>query len=158
MAKVVRRIEFNEEKDLLNFLEKEYNISLDLGKEDNCEFKNQELDSVLVNLSVSKEKDKSVLTISKLVSLKAFLLGKEEGMDVLNLIKTIDKVMNMSSNGVKTNDVGIVHDENIKEFLNKASIQIESNTDGKVILADNKRKASVEYLENTFDFNTIEEL
>ncbi|AFS78786.1 hypothetical protein Curi_c17790 [Gottschalkia acidurici 9a] len=156
MGKVYREVVFDNKLSIEKFLADEFNVLLKLDSGQSLSYSNQELKSVLVNLDITEEEGKATLTISKLVSLKAFLLSKEEGMDVVKLIATIDDVMKLSSNGVKSDSMGIPNDENLKEFLSKANIRVESIVEDKVFLSDGKRKVSVKCKNNFYDFNQIE--
>lgn len=155
MGEVIRQLEFNNKNEMKQFLEDEFSFSLSL-KEGESIYHNQELKSILVNLSLEYKEDKLKLNIIKLVTLKAFLLSKDQDMDIVDLIFNIDKTMKMSLNGVKKSEAGILDDQNLKEFLNLAKIKVDEITKEKVLLSDNKRQVSVEYKDCSYDFNTIE--
>ena len=156
MGKVYRKIVFDSKLSIEKFLQDEFNVSIELDSDQSLNYPSQELKTVLVNLDITEKEDKFILTISKLVSLKAFLLSKEEGMDVVKLIATIDDVMKLSLNGVKSDSMGIPNDESLKEFLNKANIRVENIIEDKVFISDHKRKVSVKCKDNFYDFNQIE--
>ncbi len=154
MAKVIRQIEFDSKVDMKKFLHDEFDYVFDLNKEE-FSYKNQELNDILVNLELEYKNDKVCLTISKLVTLKAFLLSKEQQMDIVDLIFKIDKIMNMSSDGLEKRQSGILDDNNLKTFLSKADIKAEALKEDSVELSDNKRVVSVECRDGSYDFNTI---
>lgn len=169
MGKVIRNIKFKSLKDAQSFLKKEFNF--ELSSKERCDkvedkrivYKNKELDSILVNLEIEEGKEDTLLSINKLVSLKAFLLSKEQGMDINSLISNINRVMKMSSQSISTAEGRIIVDDNIKVFLSKAKIETLGNDNGKIILDDGKRKVSIGYLEDktgrvSYNFNEIMEI
>ena len=79
MGKVTRTLEFRGEEKMKEFLKEEFDHLIILSQEDQ-EFKNQELNDILVNLNVQHKNNGVCLTISKLVTLKAFLLSKQRCM------------------------------------------------------------------------------
>ncbi|KNF08967.1 hypothetical protein CLPU_4c00130 [Gottschalkia purinilytica] len=173
MAKVIRELEFGKKSEALDFLKKEFSLSLSeddaIINNNNFSYPKKELNTVLVDLAITEKENKAVLTISKLVSLKAFLLAKEEGMNVVELIGKIDRTMKLSSNGVKITKLGIVHNKDFEDFLHSTKIILEESSNDSITLYDGKRQAIVkrieiddtagnELIETIYDFNEITEI
>ena len=155
MGKVTRTLEFRGEEKMKEFLKEEFDHLIILSQEDQ-EFKNQELNDILVNLNVQHKNNGVCLTISKLVTLKAFLLSKQQNMDIADLVFKIDRTMNMSKRGLTKTNKGILDDDSLKEFLFQANITIEQIEESSIKLSDNKRSVSVEYRNKSYDFNSIQ--
>lgn len=157
MGKVIRQLGILENSSVVDYLKEIYSVNTDLmeKKVENKKttYKNIELDSILVN-AIEEEKN---IYITKLVSLKAFLLSKEQGMDINNLLLNIDKVMCMSS-GLALKDSGIVFDNALKSFFSKADMNIIDNSEKSIKVSDGKRKVILNIKENKIDFNSIEEV
>lgn len=154
MGRVTRQLKFDNKEDMKIFLEDEFDYLIDLTK-DVFEYENQQLDDILVNLKIECENEEVYLTISKLVSLKAFLLSKEQNMNIIDLVYKIDKVMNMSNHGLKKSRTGICYDNNLKEFLHKANIKVEELEKDIIKLTDAKRSVCLKHKNQCLDFNTI---
>ena len=157
MGKVIRQLGILENSSVIDYLKGIYNVNTDLVEkkveDKKTTYKNIELDSILVN-AVEEEKN---IYITKLVSLKAFLLSKEQGMDINNLLLNIDKVMDMSS-GLVLKDNGIVLDNALKSFFSKADMNIVDDLEKSIKVSDGKRKVILSTKENKIDFNSIEEV
>ena len=157
MGKVIRELEFDSIEDMKKFLNQEFDYSIILNqKQKNDEYKNQELRDILVNLKLEYKDDKVYLTISKLVTLKAFLLSKEQDMDIVDLVFKIDGIMNMSRGGLEKTKLGISNDDNLKEFLDESNIKSEQLERSSIKLCDNKRSVSIDSIDGSYDFNTIQ--
>lgn len=157
MGKVVRKINF-EGKSIVDFLKTMYSINTDSMVNELVDnknyYKNIELDSILVNVT----HEENNILINKLVSLKAFLLSKEQGMDINDLLKNIDKVMKMSENGLKKAEEALLFDSELKLFLSNASIEVIDSNREKVTLSDGKRVVNVNLHNEKLDFNSIVEV
>lgn len=158
MGKVIRSINISEGTNCIEFLKKMYSVNTDFLEEKNIEYgnkiyKNIELDSILVNI----EENKTNIKISKLVSLKAFLLSKDQGMNINELIYNIDKVMRMSDKGLTKSKEFLVYDDGLEEFLHKANIEVVEVNSEHIVLNDRKRVAKVKYKSKNINFNTISE-
>lgn len=157
MGKVIRKINLEEDINIVDFLKKIYSVNTDCMESElidgNTLYKNIELDSILVNVT----KEENEIIISKLVSLKAFLLSKEQGMNINDLLANIDKVMKMS-NGLNKGDSYIDLDSELKKFLATANMEVVSKNEDKVTLSDGKRFAIVNVKDGKIDFNSISEV
>ena len=157
MGKVIRQLGILENSSVVDYLKEIYSVNTDLMEkiieDKKVIYKNIELDSILVNV-VEEEKH---ISLTKLVSLKAFLLSKEQKMDINNLLLNIDKVMNMSS-GLALEDNSILLDNNLKSFFSKADMNIIDTCEKSIKLSDGKRKVTLSIRENKIDFNSIEEI
>lgn len=158
MGKVIKNISINEGTNVIEFLKQIYSVNTDFVEEkienENKIYKNIELDSILVNV----EEEKTNIKISKLVSLKAFLLSKEQEMNINDLLYNINKVMSMSESGLNKIEDSLAYDDKLKEFFNKANIEVVEDNDESVILNDGKRSVKVDYTGKSLNFNTILEL
>lgn len=158
MGKVIKNIGINEGINVIEFLKQIYSVNTDFVEEkienENKIYKNIELDSILVNV----EEEKKNIKISKLVSLKAFLLSKEQEMNINDLLYNINKVMRMSESRLNKIEDSLAYDDNLKEFLNKANIEVVEDNKESIILNDGKRTVKVDYNNKNINFNTIVEL
>lgn len=158
MGKVIKNVAINEGTNAIEFLKQIYSVNTDFVEEkienENKIYKNIELDSILVNV----EEEKQNIKISKLVSLKAFLLSKEQEMNINDLLSNINKVMSMSESGLNKIDDSLSYDDNLKEFLHKANIEVVEDNGESVVLNDGKRSVKVDYKGKSLNFNTILEL
>lgn len=118
-----------------------------------AEYRGAEIEDILVDLNIEEKEEYLEVGISKLVSLKAFLLSKESGMDINELVTKIDRIMEMSEGGFDTNEEGVLYDSNLEKFFEVANMKSEGNT-----IDDGKRRATVEMKDGRVDFNTIEEI
>lgn len=158
MGKVIRKINIEEDMDVVKFLKTIYSVNTDDMTSEladgNPFYKNIELDSILVNVT----KENNSIIISKLVSLKAFLLSKEQNMNINDLLENIDKVMKMSESGLNKSKNSINFDNELKAFLKGANIEVVSENHEKITLSDGKRSANVNVSNGKIDFNSILEL
>ncbi|MEG0371053.1 MAG: hypothetical protein RR645_02035 [Clostridium sp.] len=155
MGKVTRIIKIKNKISGVEYLKTIYN-SVSQGDErlelnGTVVHKGLEIDSILVNVI----EDYNEIKMEKLVSLKAFLLSKEEGMDVNNLIINIDKVMKITDNGLLQVRNGIKLNYELKIFLERASIRLDLKGG---ILNDTKREVRIKIEEDILDFNSIREI
>lgn len=155
MGKVIRNINISEGTNCIDFLKQMHNVNTDFLEEKieegNKIYKNIELDSILVNV----EENKNNIKISKLVSLKAFLLSKDQGMNINELIYNIDKVMGMSEKGLTKAEEFLIYDKKLEEFLHKANIEVVEINSEYIVLNDRKRKAQIKCKNKKINFNTI---
>jgi hypothetical protein len=152
MGRVTRSLEFNDRSELEEYLRVEHKIQLHPNEK---VFKEVELGTIIVDMEIEEHKSNAVLNLSKPVSLKAFLLAREANMNVNMLISDIDTLMQLSKDGVKYSESGILDDDSLSEFFERAGIK---KTVDREILKDNYRTAKVEYTDGHYDFNKIEEL
>ncbi|KMT20990.1 hypothetical protein [Clostridium cylindrosporum] len=161
MGKVVRTLKFDGRKSAIEELKNIYSVNRENEiikvEEGVTTYKGVELDSILVNIIEEINNSDTVIKIEKLVSLKAFLLSKEQNMDINLLLYNIDKVMKMSDDGLNKDEHGIIFDNQLKAFLKEANIDAVDSEDN-IILSDGKRKTSVAVHNNSINFNTIIEL
>ncbi|MEF9951608.1 MAG: hypothetical protein RR840_03290 [Clostridium sp.] len=156
MGKVINKLKINlsSEENVLELLSNSYSINTNdmvIVKEKECTiYKNLELNTILANLVV----EENSIYLEKLVSLKAFLLSKEQGMDINKLIFNINSVMNMSC-GIDLCNEGIIINNNLEDFLLSANIGFNMDN---LTLKDSKREASIKMKDRVIDFNTIEEI
>lgn len=152
MGVINRTIEFENREEIEDYLRTEYKLEFPQGE---SVLREVELNTILVDLEIEERKNRTFLKFRKPVSLKAFLLAREADMDVNLLIYNIDRLLNLSEEGVVYNKDGISDDEALSQFLSKAEIQVlsEKNT-----LKDKYRKANVDSTERYYDFNTIREI
>lgn len=158
MGRVERIIPIIEGLNIIETLGKGYSVNLEYLEEQtvngNIVYKNIELDSILLN---AEEVDNEI-KLTKLVSLKAFLLSKEQGMDINNLIFNINRIMRLSNNDLALEEDSILYNEDLKVFFNTANIKVDKISEKELILNDGKRTASVKLNRNKVDFNTIKEI
>ncbi len=150
MARVYTERTFEKDERALDYIKDNFGIEYD-GSQN--EFSDAVIEDIMVNLKIASSDNFVTLKIDKLVSLKAFLLSKEQGMDINILVQKIDRIMNMSTNGLSRDKNGIIIDSEFKRFLEIAGMKIKGNT-----IEDNKRKVEVEITEDRLDFNTIIEI
>lgn len=151
MGLVSRVIEFRSKEDMLDYFKVEYGFEPDLESK---EFGEIELGDILVKAEIECFETEAVFRMKKLVSLKAFLLSKEAGMDVNKLLYDIDSLMNMSEDGLNWSGTLISDDKSLEEFLDAAGI--DKVGDNK--LKDSKRVVKVKKIMGSYDFNSIEEI
>lgn len=157
MGKIIRKLELKDEK-VIDFLSSIYSVNtndMEILSEDNITtYKNIELDSILVNVS----QEQNILKINKLVSLKAFLLSKEQDMNINELLYNINKVMKMSTEELNKTEDFIVLNDSLKQFFKVANIEIIKLGNKDIILSDGKRKVKISKEYNNIYFNTIIEI
>lgn len=156
MGMVSRVIEFRSKEELLDYLKLEYGFEPDLEskKVGAIELGEIELGDILVKAEIECFEKEAVLRLKKLVSLKAFLLSKEAGMDINKLLYDIDSLMNMSEDGLNWSGTLISDDKSLEEFLDAAGIDKTGDNE----LKDSKRTVKVKKIMGSYDFNSIEEI
>lgn len=153
MGMVTREIEFRNRDELSEYLKIEYNIELYPDVEELGELG---LGDILVKAEIVEIAGETVLRLKKLVSLKAFLLSAEAGMDINKLVFDIDNLMDMSQDGLNWSGMTIADDGSLEEFFKVAGI--EKVSDRGEILKDAKRSVKVKKIMGNYDFNSIEEI
>lgn len=165
MARCEATIKFQDKKSLAGYMDKTYGFQFEFNESDILkEYKNVELDDILVSLTAKTTAEgETHLVISKLVSLKAFLLSKDSGTDINSLVKKIDKILNLSMGTLESGNDGIAYDECLSNFFHNSKMHLDLDSKGSlVILDDGKRKARMRISQNNskvhIDFNSIEEI
>lgn len=153
MGKVISKLKEVNRNNFIDILSSEFKVNdefLEVINEGNkVIYKNIELDSVLVN-AIWEEG----AYLEKLVSLKAFLLSKEQGMDINMLLFNINRVMKISKE-LNVFKGSIKLDNNLRSFLEGAKINIDIENG---ILNDSKRSVNVNIIDDRVDFNSIKEI
>ncbi|MEF9933954.1 MAG: hypothetical protein RR539_01490 [Clostridium sp.] len=153
MGKVKRNLRNLNSVNLIEEIGKQFSVNTEylqiVKEEDRITYKNIELNTILVNLISEGES----VYLEKLVSLKAFLLSKEQGMDINTLINNINSVMSISCK-LNSSEEGIVINSELEGFLGAAAIEFDAK---KGLLTDSKRQARVNINNGVIDFNSIEE-
>lgn len=152
MGMVKRELYFRDRGELMDYLKMQYDFEISEG---DSELKGIELNTILVDAEIEDMKNEVVLRLKKLVSLKAFLLSRETGMDINKLVFNIDDLMKMSEDGLNWNGNWIADDESLAEFFRAAGIS-KGDVDG--ALKDGKRSVNVKKLRGNYDFNSIVEI
>ncbi len=150
MGRVYTDRMFEKDERIVDYLKENYGIEY---TSDRDVYEEAVVDDIMVTLKIENLDNFLSLKISKLVSLKAFLLSKEQGMDINDLVYNIDRIMDMSEEGLITRRNGILYDKNLKRFFEVANMKVSGE-----IVDDGKRKARIKLEDDVFDFNTIEEI
>lgn len=150
MGKITTERVFEKDDRIVEYFKENFNIKYEKDKN---YYENVYIKDLLVNLNINNIDNYIIVKISKLVSLKAFLLSIEENIDVNKLIQKIDTLFNITQEGIETKNNGIVYDHNLERFLEIVNMKLEDN-----IINDEKRKARIEIIDRIIDFNTLKEI
>lgn len=149
MGRVFTERSFEKDERFLDYVKDNFGIDYDGSQ---TEYKDVEIDDIMVNIKIEDLDNFISLKMDKLVSLKAFLLSKEQGMDINLLVQKIDRIMNMSDNGLTRDKEGIVINSELERFFEIAGMKFYNNN-----IEDNKRVVEVVINEDKIDFNTVKE-
>lgn len=149
MGRVFTERSFEKDERFLDYVKDNFGIDYDGSQ---TEYKDVEIEDIMVNIKIEDLDNFISLKMDKLVSLKAFLLSKEQGMDINLLVQKIDRIMNMSDNGLTRDKDGIVINSELERFFEIAGMKFYNNN-----IEDSKRVVEVVINEDKIDFNTVKE-